>query len=73
MIGFFVECYGLLSLFADFFGVFVGYVQSPVLCGWRYANAHVAVPSFIGSVPVVGPYLEGPLARITGTGRVLPV
>ena len=24
MIGFFVECYGLLCLFADFFGVFIG-------------------------------------------------
>ncbi|RPB23490.1 Got1-domain-containing protein [Terfezia boudieri ATCC MYA-4762] len=52
MIGFVVECYGLLLLFKDFFGVLVG---------------------FIGSIPIVGPYIEGPLARITGTGRVLPV
>ncbi|KAF8473148.1 got1 family protein [Kalaharituber pfeilii] len=52
MIGFFIECYGLLCLFSDFFGVIVG---------------------FIGSIPVVGPYLEGPLSRITGGSRVLPV
>lgn len=49
IIGFAIECYGVLGLFSDFFGVIVG---------------------FIGSVPVIGPYLEGPLRKITGELRV---
>ena len=43
--GFVLELYGIVRLFADFFGVVVG---------------------FIAAVPVVGPYLEGPLRRVTG-------
>lgn len=43
--GFVLELYGIFKLFADFFGVIVG---------------------FVAAVPVVGPYLEGPLRRVTG-------
>ncbi|KAG0637440.1 vesicle transport protein [Tuber brumale] len=28
---------------------------------------------FLGSVPVIGPYLEGPLRRVTGATQQLPV
>ncbi|PWW75446.1 Got1-domain-containing protein [Tuber magnatum] len=52
LIGFFIELYGILNLFGDFFGVIIG---------------------VLGSVPVVGPYLEGPLRRITGATQQLPV
>lgn len=31
------------------------------------------VVGFVGSVPVVGQYLEGPLRRITGASQQLPV
>ncbi|KAI5782708.1 vesicle transport protein [Geopyxis carbonaria] len=31
------------------------------------------VVGFVGSVPVVGPYVEGPLRRITGAAQQLPV
>lgn len=45
IIGFILELYGIFRLFADFFGVIVG---------------------FIGAIPVVGPYIEALLRRITG-------
>jgi hypothetical protein len=45
IIGFILELYGIFRLFADFFGVIVG---------------------FVGAIPVIGPYLEPPLRRITG-------
>ncbi|KAF8537857.1 hypothetical protein BDD12DRAFT_886791 [Trichophaea hybrida] len=52
IIGFILELYGIFRLFADFFGVIVG---------------------FVGAIPVIGPYLEPPLRRITGASQQLPV
>ncbi|KAF3901908.1 hypothetical protein ABW21_db0204717 [Orbilia brochopaga] len=49
LIGFVIECYGILNLFGDFFGVII---------------------SFLGSIPVIGPYIT----RAAGNaGRTLPV
>ncbi|KAL7275810.1 Golgi Transport [Rhizina undulata] len=31
------------------------------------------IVGFIGAVPVIGPYLEGPLRKITGAAQQLPV
>jgi len=50
--GFVLELYGIFRLFADFFGVIVG---------------------FIATVPVIGPYLEGPLRRVTGESHPILV